>query len=65
MQISGKIFVPVFEQGGGHLIPEGVNKPGHVYTIAHGSNDMKGLFKFETTLTEGNKLAVTQIPTVS
>lgn len=49
-----EIFVPVFEQGGGHLIPEGVSKPGHVYTIAHGSNDMKGLFKFETTLTDGN-----------
>lgn len=47
-------FVPVLEQGGGHLIPEGVNKPGHVYTIAHGSNDMKGLFKFETTLTDGS-----------
>lgn len=47
-------FVPVLEQGGGHLIPEGVSKPGHVYTIAHGSNDMKGLFKFETTLTDGN-----------
>ena len=49
-----EIFVPVFEQGGGHLIPEGASKPGHVYTIAHGSNDMKGLFKFETTLTDGN-----------
>lgn len=57
-------FVPVLEQGGGHLIPEGVSKPGHVYTIAHGSNDMKGLFKFETTLTEGNgKYDVLGLPT--
>ena len=49
-----EIFVPVLEQGGGQLIPEGVGKPGHVYTIANGSNDMKGLFKIETTLAEGN-----------
>lgn len=47
-------FVPVLEQGGGHLIPEGLSKPGHVYTIAHGTNDMQGLFKFETTITDGN-----------
>lgn len=48
-----EIFVPVLEQGGGHLIPEGQTKPGHVYTIAQGSNDMKGLYKFETTITDG------------
>ena len=47
-------FVPVLEQGGGQLIPEGVGKPGHIYTIAKGSNDMKGLFKLETTITDGN-----------
>lgn len=47
-------FVPVLEQGGGQLIPEGVGKPGHVYTIGNGSNDMKGLFKLETTMAEGN-----------
>jgi ATP-dependent Lon protease len=46
-------FVPVLEQGGGQLIPEGVGKPGHIYTIAKGSNDMKGLFKLETTITDG------------
>lgn len=49
-----EVFVPVLEQGGGQLIPEGVCKPGHVYTIANGSNDIKGLFKLETTITEGN-----------
>lgn len=49
-----EVFVPVLEQGGGQLIPEGVCKPGHVYTIANGSNDMKGLFKLETTIAEGN-----------
>lgn len=49
-----EVFVPVLEQCGGQLIPEGVGKPGHVYTIANGSNDIKGLFKLETTITEGN-----------
>lgn len=49
-----EVFVPVLEQGGGQLIPEGIGKPGHVYTIANGTNDMKGLFKIETTLAEGN-----------
>ena len=47
-------FVPVLEQGGGQLIPEGIGKPGHIYTIADGSNDMKGLFKLETTIADGN-----------
>ena len=49
-----EVFVPVLEQGGGQLIPEGVGKPGHVYTIGNGSNGMKGLFKLETTMAEGN-----------
>ena len=49
-----EVFVPVMEQGGGHLIPEGVCKPGHIYTIAQGTNGMKGLFKLETTIAEGN-----------
>jgi ATP-dependent Lon protease len=49
-----EVFVPVKEQGGGQLIPEGIGKPGHIYTIAHGTNDMKGLFKLETTIADGN-----------
>jgi len=49
-----EIFVPVLEQGGGKLIPEGPGKPGHIFTIAHGSNGMMGLFKFETQITNGN-----------
>ena len=48
-----EVFVPVLEQGGGKLISEGVGKAGHVYTVAKGSNDMMGLFKFETTVTDG------------
>lgn len=47
-------FVPVLEQGGGKLIPEGLGKPGHLYTVAKGSNGMFGLFKFEATMTEGS-----------
>lgn len=49
-----EVFVPVLEQGGGKLIPEGPGKPGHIFTIAHGSNGMMGLFKFETQITNGN-----------
>ena len=48
-----EVFVPVLEQGGGKLISEGVGKAGHVYTVAKGANDMMGLFKFETTVTDG------------
>lgn len=39
-----EVFVPVLEQGGGKLIPEGVGKPGHIYTVANGTNGMMGLF---------------------
>lgn len=49
-----EISVPVIEQGGGKLIPEGIGKPGHVYTVANGTNGMMGLFKFETTITNGS-----------
>lgn len=56
-------FVSVLEQGGGRLIPEGVGKPGHVYTVASGANGMIGLFKLETTIAEGNgKFDVTGLP---
>jgi ATP-dependent Lon protease len=47
-------FVPVLEQGGGKLIPEGQMKPGHIYTVGEGSNGMKGIFKLETQITNGN-----------
>ena len=50
-----EIFVPVLEQGGSSLLPEGVGKAGHVYTVGSGSNGMKGLFKIETSImNEGN-----------
>ena len=53
-------FVPVLEQGGSKIIPEGQMKPGHVYTIGQGSNGMNGIFKLETQVSSGNgKFTVT------
>ncbi len=47
-------FVPVPEQGGGKLIPEGINKAGHVYTISRGRSGMIGAYKIETEMTTGS-----------
>ena len=47
-------FVPVPEQGGGKLIPEGLNKAGHVYTISRGRSGMIGAYKIETEMTTGS-----------
>ena len=47
-------FVPVPEQGGGKLIPEGVGKPGHIYTVSHGKTGMIGVFKLEMQMTAGS-----------
>ncbi len=47
-------FVPVPEQGGGKLIPEGLNKAGHVYTISRGRSGMIGAYKIETEMTAGS-----------
>ena len=47
-------FVPVPEQGGGKLIPEGMSKAGHVYTVSHGKSGMIGTYKIETEVTSGN-----------
>lgn len=44
-------FVPVLEQGGGKLIPEGQGKPGTVYTTAN-SESMVGIFEIECSLNE-------------
>lgn len=46
-------YVPVPEQGGGSLIPEGIGKPGHVYHVARGKSGMLGVFKLETQMTSG------------
>lgn len=47
-------FVPVLEQGGTKIIPEGQMKAGHIYTIGKGSNGMIGAFKLETQVSNGN-----------
>lgn len=47
-------FVSVPEQGGSKLIPEGMGKPGHVYTVAHGDSGMIGVFKIETEVVPGS-----------
>lgn len=47
-------YVPVPEQGGGKLIPEGMSKPGHVYTVGHSKSGMLGVYKLEMQMTAGN-----------
>ncbi|MDU1116770.1 MAG: protease Lon-related BREX system protein BrxL [Clostridium butyricum] len=47
-------FISVPEQGGGKLIPEGLGKPGHVYTVGHGDSGMIGLFKLENQVVNGS-----------
>ncbi|MGL6107483.1 protease Lon-related BREX system protein BrxL [Romboutsia sp.] len=47
-------FISVPEQGGGKIIPEGMNKAGHVYTIARGKSGMIGTYKIETEVINGN-----------
>lgn len=47
-------YVPVPEQGGGKLIPEGLHKPGQVYTIGRGKSGMLGVFKLETEMVTGS-----------
>ena len=47
-------YVAVPEQGGGKLIPEGMGKPGHIYTISHGRTGMIGVYKLEMQMTSGN-----------
>lgn len=47
-------FVSVPEHGGGKIIPEGMGKPGHVYTIARGNSGMIGAYKVETEVINGS-----------
>ncbi|HEX3044883.1 MAG TPA: protease Lon-related BREX system protein BrxL [Bacillota bacterium] len=46
-------FVSVPEQGGGKIIPEGLGKPGHVYTVGRGKSGMIGVYKIETQVVSG------------
>lgn len=47
-------FVPVPEQGGGKLIPEGMGKAGHLYTVGTGKSGMLGTYKIETEMANGS-----------
>lgn len=47
-------YVPVPEQGGSKLIPEGMSKPGHVYTVGHSKSGMLGVYKLEMQMSAGN-----------
>ncbi|MDO9044792.1 MAG: protease Lon-related BREX system protein BrxL [Methanobacteriaceae archaeon] len=46
-------FISVPEQSGGKLIPEGLHKPGHLYTVGQATNGMIGVFKIETEMING------------
>lgn len=47
-------YVPVPEQGGGKLIPEGMCNPGQVYTVSQGKSRMIGVFRLESQMLPGN-----------
>lgn len=47
-------YTSVPEQGGGKLIPEGMGKPGHVYTVGFGESGMIGVFKLENQVVSGS-----------
>ncbi len=59
-------YVIVPEQGGGKLIPEGMGKPGCVYTVSKSKNGMIGCYRLETQMMPGNgKLTLTGLGTSS
>jgi ATP-dependent Lon protease len=47
-------YVSIPEQGSGKLIPDGMGKPGHLYTISHCKSGMIGVYKIEMQMTAGN-----------
>ena len=47
-------FVAVPEQGSGSLIPEGLGKPGHIYTVGVGDSGIIGVYKIETEVISGS-----------
>lgn len=46
-------YVSVPEQGGGKLIPEGFDKPGHVYLVGQSDSGMIGVYKLENEVVSG------------
>ena len=47
-------YVGVIEQGAGKLIPEGMGKTGHLYSVSRGKSGIFGVYKFETEMMSGN-----------
>jgi ATP-dependent Lon protease len=47
-------YVSRQERGGGKLIPEGLHKPGQLYTVSRGKSVMIGVFELETEVVSGN-----------
>ena len=47
-------YISVPEQSGGKLIPEGICKPGQVYTVSPGKSGMIGVFRLESQMLPGN-----------
>ena len=47
-------YVSVPEQGGDHLIPEGIPNPGQVYTVSRGKSGMIGAYRLESQILPGN-----------
>ena len=47
-------FVSVPEQGGGKLIPDGMCKPGQLYSVSKGKSGMIGVYRLETQMLTGS-----------
>ncbi len=47
-------YVSVPEQSGVKVIPEGLTKPGNVYTVSEGRSGMIGVYRLETQMLPGN-----------
>jgi ATP-dependent Lon protease len=47
-------YVPVPEQGGDKIIPEGLTNPGNVDTVSQGKSGMVGVYRLETQMLPGN-----------
>ena len=53
-EIMNEEYISVPEQGGGKLIPEGLGKPGHIYTVGHTQSGMIGVYKIENQVVSGS-----------
>lgn len=47
-------YISVPEQGGRKLIPKGLGKPGHIYTVCHTQSGMIGVYKIENQVVSGS-----------